>query len=463
MRGHDGKLFGVVSVALDGQPHDAFTAALNSLVAHCTATLDIHGLYDELQRSFNQLFVVYEAGHLLNMSGSVHTIYNHVLDVLTRTLGIDHCAVMELREGVLVAVAHAGVDPGWAEACRLPLERTFAGQVLASAAAAQADSAVNLGAVDVPLLETGAPAAEVLCAPLSTRTGTLGFLEVYRAVPDPFTDDDLFVISALAVELAAALENAHLYKALGEREDRLREYARKLTAAQEEERRRVARDLHDGLGQMLVSSFQYMQAHEYVLPRELPRAAFTHGLSILQECISETRRVMSDLRPSTLDDFGLVAALQQQLDAVAQDAGWHVQFRVDGAMSRLAPMVETTIFRVAQEALNNARKHAQASRVQLSLAQRDGEIMVEVQDWGKGFGDTVEAPDLERGQRLGLMGMRERVGLLGGSVVIHSVPLQGTTIRITIPVAPVTIVPSTRLDGVAASPSMEPEPARLIS
>jgi len=463
MYGHNGRLLGTVSVALDGLAPDAFVAALDGLVAHCAATLDAHGLHDELQHSFNQPFAVCEEGRLLHtMSGPVQTIYDHVLDVMTRTLSLRHCTILELQEGALVAVAHAGVDRDWAETCRIPLEDAFAAQVLATTTA-RSDSTANMPCLRLPLLEGGVPPREVLCAPLSTRAGTLGFLEVYKAMADPFTDDDLLVVSALAVELAAALENARLHEALGEREDRLRQYAHRLTVAQEEERRRVARDLHDGLGQMLVSSFHYMQAHEYALPTEQPRAAFTHGLSILQECISETRRVMSDLRQSALDDFGLVVTLQRQLDAVAQDVGWHAQFRVDGVIARLAPAIETTIFRVVQEALNNARKHAQTSRVQLNLVQREGEVMVEVQDWGKGFDDVVHAPEATRGQRLGLIGMRERVALLGGSVVVHSIPLQGTTIRITIPTTPIAPVPSNRVEETDLARTMGPEPARLLS
>jgi len=155
----------------------------------------------------------------------------------------------------------------------------------------------------------------------------------------------------------------------------------------------------------------------------------------LQQCIGETRRVMSDLRPSTLDDFGLVVALQQQLDAVARDAGWHATFEVEGPVARLIPAVETTVFRVVQEALNNARKHAAATRVAVTLAAHTDEVVVVVRDWGRGFAvdDVTVRP--ERGEHLGVMGMRERVALLGGGVTITSAPGEGTTVRITLPVA----------------------------
>jgi len=236
----------------------------------------------------------------------------------------------------------------------------------------------------------------------------------------------------LAVEMAAALENARLYEALREREERLTEYAAKLVNSQEDERRRISRDIHDGLGQMIVSAFQYLQAHEYSLPEGHPRDTFTRGLAVLQECIDETRRVMSDLRPSTLDDFGLVVALQQQLDAAASEAGWTPSFEA-GGVTRLSPAVETTIFRVVQEALSNARKHAGADRVRVSLSCAGEAVYVEVRDWGRGFEVSGVRARPERGQHLGLMGMRERVALLGGAVEIESTPGEGTMVRITLP------------------------------
>ena len=386
-----------------------------------------------MQRSFNTLFIVYEAGHLLNFSRDAEDVFAQVLGLLVRTLHFSHCAILLLDDDMLTPAAHAGVDPSWAQGRHLPLGRSFAARVLEAGAPAQFEDRDNLDGVVLPLLDTGAAPTSVLCAPLTTRAGTLGALEIYRATGEPFTDDEVFVASVLAVETAAALENARLYEALREREERLTDYAAKLVNSQEEERRRISRDIHDGLGQSIVSAFQYLQAHEYTLPVGHPRDAFDRGLGVLQECIRETRRVMSDLRPSTLDDFGLVVALQQQLDATASEAGWEASFVLDGSVERLSPAVETTVFRVVQEALTNARKHARASKVRVGLARRDGDVVVEVRDWGRGFVVGGVAARPERGEHLGLMGMRERVSLLGGTVDIDSMPGDGTNVRIVLP------------------------------
>ncbi len=432
--GLDGSARGVARLALPQEPDAALIASVEALAAHAALALEQGALHQELQHSFNQLFIVYEAGRLLNLCHTADDVYAHVIDLLTRTLHFSHCAVLLLQGDNLTPAAHQGLDPRWAAHGRLPLQRSFAARVLEEGAAAQFDEGASLRELALPPLAGGGAPASVLCAPLTTRAGAFGFLEVYGEVARPFTDDETFVVSVLAVETAAALENARLYEALREREERLTQYAGKLVNSQEEERRRISRDIHDGLGQMIVSAYQYLQAHDYSLPEGHPRETFARGLSVLQQCIGETRRVMSDLRPSTLDDFGLVVALQQQLDAVARDAGWHATFEVEGPVARLIPAVETTVFRVVQEALNNARKHAAATRVAVTLAAHTDEVVVVVRDWGRGFAvdDVTVRP--ERGEHLGVMGMRERVALLGGDVTITSAPGEGTTVRITLPV-----------------------------
>lgn len=429
----DGRSLGLLRLIVPESPAPALVRAVDALAGHAAVVVEQGALHHELQHSFNQLFIVYEAGRLLNLSHTAEDIFTHVTGLLVRTLHFTHCAVLLIDGDELVPAATAGLDAIWSNSRRMRLGDTFAGRVLDAGAAAQFDDVKEMDGLSLPLLDTGSAPASVLCAPLTTRSGALGFLEVYRTTPAPFSDDELFVVSVLAVEMAAALENARLYEALREREERLTEYAAKLVNSQEEERRRISRDIHDGLGQMIVSAFQYLQAHDYSLPEDHPRDAFKRGLAVLQECIDETRRVMSDLRPSILDDFGLVVALQQQLDAAAGEAGWSASFVGDGAVTRLSPAVETTIYRVVQEALSNARKHAQAGQVAVSLACAGGYVRVEVRDWGRGFEVAGVKARPERGQHLGLMGMRERVALLGGSVDIDSTVNEGTIVRITLP------------------------------
>ncbi len=239
LRGRHARPLGAIRVALCEEPAAAIVATVQSLADHAGLVIEQGVLHQELQHSFNQLFIVYEAGRLLNLSHAAEDVLSHVVGLLERTLRFPYCCVMLLEDGALTPAAYRGLDAAWATGARLPLGDTFAARVMEAGVASQLDGATDPSRLALPLLESGGPPASLLCAPLTTRAGTLGFLEVYRPTATPFSDDETFVVSVLAVEMAAALENARLYEALREREERLTQYAAKLVNSQEEERRRI--------------------------------------------------------------------------------------------------------------------------------------------------------------------------------------------------------------------------------
>src|SRR6185312_11651573 len=214
-----------------------------------------------------------------------------------------------------------------------------------------------------------------------------------------------------------------------EKEGRLTVLAHKLIHSQEEERRRIARDMHDGLAQTIVSAYQYMQAFAFTVPESADRQSLERGMALLTECIDESRNVIFDLRPSTLDDFGLVLALRQYLTRLEADLGWEVEFSLSGQVGPLPATLETAIFRMIKEALTNAKKHSGTKKVLVRLTAKSPTLAITVRDWGKGF-NPREASTRRDGQ-LGLMGMKERVALLNGDFSLRSKPGAGTIIRIT--------------------------------
>jgi signal transduction histidine kinase len=388
-------------------------------------------LNKDLQHSLNQLFLVHQVGREFTLSTSLEAVLAQMRDQLGSTLNLHYCCILLLREQrQLEPVAGLGIDRLWAQEERPALTRSLGRSVLESGAAEQVTDPHELRELDLPSLDDGLRPAGVLCAPLSTRTGVIGFLEVYTPFPYAFSADEVFLVSILAAEVAMAVENTQLYESLREKEGRLTVLAHRLIHSQEEERRRIARDMHDGLAQMIVSAFQLLQAHAFTVQSGADRHALDRGLAMLTECIDESRKVIFDLRPSTLDDFGLVSALHQYLQMLGTEQHWDVEFAAKGTTEALSPALETAIFRLVQEALTNVRKHAQAGRVRVRLTARHHAVMISVRDWGSGF-----EPRHVAGQRghLGLAGMRERVALLNGTIAVHSRPGTGTLICITIP------------------------------
>jgi signal transduction histidine kinase len=203
---------------------------------------------------------------------------------------------------------------------------------------------------------------------------------------------------------------------------RRHDLTRRLATAQEDERRRVARDLHDTVGQTLTGLSLAAAAGRVEQVKALADALGR-----------ELHEVAVRLRPTVLDDVGLAAAARVLAEAWGRQTGVAVQFQAIGlAAGRLPPEVETALYRAVQEALTNAAKHAGARNVSVVLGRRNGEAVAVVEDDGAGFDPGAARPPGKRGG-LGLPGMRERVALLGGEVEVESEPGRGTTVIARIP------------------------------
>ena len=205
--------------------------------------------------------------------------------------------------------------------------------------------------------------------------------------------------------------------------------------SQEQERRKIAYDIHDGIAQLMVGAQHHLEAFDYLWRDDasLAEDQLSRGRTKLRQAIVETRRLMTQLRPASLETLGLIPAVQQYLNELGKDAGWEIDYHAEVAALNLSLDGETALFRILQEALTNAWKHAQTSMVRLSLhteGEKDDQLVVYVQDWGRGF----EPARLQsESQGIGLMGMRERARLLGGVCSIESRPGRGTTVRLRIP------------------------------
>jgi signal transduction histidine kinase len=207
--------------------------------------------------------------------------------------------------------------------------------------------------------------------------------------------------------------------------------------AQEEERRRIAYEVHDGIAQLIVSAKQHLDTCTDVraddgergdtarVARELATAA-----DRLDRAISETRRVLKALRPPALDSTGLVDALRKSLDEAGHEAGWSVTLTESLGDLRLPPAVEMAVFRIVQEGLANAARHARTGTVAVDLRRDEDWLMLDVRDDGVGF---VAADERVRRRGLGLLSMRERARLLGGTCTIESAPDRGTRIAVRLP------------------------------
>jgi len=233
--------------------------------------------------------------------------------------------------------------------------------------------------------------------------------------------------------------SSELSKALRELQDKergLRELAARAVGMQEAERRAIARELHDSAGQSLTAIRIHMQLIGDLVRKEgeANRASdlTTRTLGMVDLTLEEIRRAVNTLGPAVLDDVGLAAAVERVCDDGAEVLGIPVDSRVDLGDSPLSAALETTAYRLVQEAMTNISRHAQASEVRVRVTVEGAEVHVAVHDDGKGF----DAGDVAIGRSRGLVGMRERVELLGGRLWLESAVGEGTTVRATLPIGP---------------------------
>jgi signal transduction histidine kinase len=224
--------------------------------------------------------------------------------------------------------------------------------------------------------------------------------------------------------------NASLASLHEERMAVLREQFAKVTAAEEEERQRIARELHDGLGPALASlNIRLLTVHKLLERDRNPVAEEIRELAEqVQASIQDIRRLIHDLRPVALDELGLVPALREYLARCEQEHSLVVEFSTD-AGERLPAPVETALFRIVQEAVNNVMRHAHAKHVSVSLTRGVDHVKLDVADDGQGFDVQLPRP----GKHVGLWSMRERVEQLGGQFEVHSAPDRGTTVTTVVP------------------------------
>ncbi|MEW5957445.1 MAG: GAF domain-containing protein [Chloroflexota bacterium] len=267
--------------------------------------------------------------------------------------------------------------------------------------------------------------------PLKLGERVLGVLNVSFDDRRLLGEDTLRLLGLLADQAAIALENARLYQSLADREARLQTLAHKLAHVQEEERRLIGLDLHDGLTQLLLSANMHIDTLASLAGHLESQAGAELNLAQarLQEAIAEARQVVSELRPIALEDYGLVSGLRHYVTGMSQRENWQLEFSAPGEV-KLEPAIEAAIFRIVQEALSNTRKYAATARIRVALQLDESELQLQVQDWGQGFNP---ADISEESRHLGLLGMRERAALLDGECRVTSRPGEGTHICIRIP------------------------------
>ncbi|HWB42970.1 MAG TPA: GAF domain-containing sensor histidine kinase [Gemmatimonadales bacterium] len=279
---------------------------------------------------------------------------------------------------------------------------------------------------------SGAAYPYAAALPLLRNETVIGALVLVGDARDPFTAlDDRFLV-ALGQQVGAALENADLYRRLETRTVELARLSARMIEQHEEERRRLSRELHDETGQVFSAvRIELGVIRDSVPPDQTGR--LDQVLGLIDTGIRSIRNVTNDLRPSLLDDLGLLPALRSLVAEFGERSGMRVELAAPATLPPLSDAAELALFRALQEALSNVLRHAQAHTVDVGISVGRGGVLLEVRDDGRGLAADATPERLERAGHMGLAGMRERIGALGGTVRLQASPGAGALLEVLVP------------------------------
>jgi signal transduction histidine kinase len=390
------------------------------LASQAAVAIENARLYEAATRWSRQLESLNEVGNALATEIEPQAI----LDLVARRLReLTNARILTIwlprRDGKLRVEAVSGDGAEGLLGLETDLSESKTGRVFQSGRSARVDSVLDDPEASQDFArEIGARAA--LWVPLLAQGRTIGIIAALdKAGNAHFSDADLRLCESFAERAALAVELSHRV---------VRDALRRVVEAQELERRRLARELHDETGQALTSVLLGLKGCDEAKSLDDVRAVSAHVRELVVQTLQDVRRLAVELRPKALDDFGLVAALERLTAGFAQQTGVAVELESRLADARLPSEVETALYRIVQEALTNVVKHAQAEHVSIVLMPKDSSVAAVIEDDGRGF-----SPDGD-GEGLGLVGMRERVALVEGRLEIESAEGAGTTIVVEVPI-----------------------------
>jgi PAS domain S-box-containing protein len=434
-------LVGVLSLSADAP--SAFTAEHEEMARQLAASLAIGiqqaDLSDQLRGRLSELETVHRAGRRLQQLHMPEALAETVSEVIRESVRHDYADLLLVdqpsgRLVPFVSSERAAITAIAAAAKAYQLARASHPTASITGWVARSGQSLRLGDVreDERYVPLHGRVRSELCVPLRAGDEIIGVINLEARRLGAYTEADQRLLETVAVPIAVAIQDARLYEQVSAGRQRLRALSQRLLTAQEAERKRIAGELHDEVGQALTAVILNLQAVQRKLDSSM--ATLLHEcISVVQSALQQVRSLSLDLRPAVLDDLGLVQAIQWYINRQSQRAGFAATFKADPPELQSPPEVAIVCYRVVQEALTNVVRHAHARRVGVELRQCQAELELVIRDDGVGFDVTRALQQAATGTSLGLLGLQERVTLLGGQVEMTSTPGSGTQVRVRIP------------------------------
>jgi signal transduction histidine kinase len=382
------------------------------------------------------------------VSGDLSALLKKVLDVTTQTfeasLGI--ILLRDAESGTLKVACSVGMGVNLPQDFKIEMGSGFSGKIAVSGEPGMIlDINAETGSLR-PMVRL--QAKSLWGVPLKAEGQTIGVMIIGFPKPYEWLPTERELMRAIGDRTALAIERARMTDALREREQRIAELSGHLLRVQEEERKRISRELHDETGQALMVIRLYLGMMESGITARNVRGKIRETVEVVDRTIEGIRRIIGKLSPLVLQELGLVAAIRKEAKDFARNTGVKARVLISEDVGRLAPGTEQAIYRVVQEALHNVAKHAQAKNVTVHLMREDRQVQMIVEDDGIG----IQAKANSRDQSFGLAGIKERIAMLGGVSRVISARGKGTRIEINVPASePVQVVERTMAQAAHAA------------
>lgn len=375
---------------------------------------------------------LYVAAVALGRTRDAEEVVRVALAETQRATGVEAASLhlLEPEEGALILREYAGTTPTFREqVARLPLAEARLADTAIRESRVVASSVEDDPSPALRRLYRGQGFRHVTAVPVAGRDRTLGVMHLASRRDASLDPAAMTIVQAVGGLVGVALENAAMRELMVAQQDRLRALAEGTARAREEEARRIAHELHDEAGQLLASVHIALDELIAKVPERSEALQRIHTL--LDRVEGQLRRLSRELRPTILDDLGVGPAVEWLARGASERTG--VAIAVDAQVGRLPSAIETALYRIIQEAVTNAIRHAGARGMEIRVWQEGTTVHAAVRDDGRGFdAKAIMARSGDRG--LGLIGMRERVDALGGRLGVRSSPGQGSAVSVSIPI-----------------------------
>ena len=429
---------------LESANQASLDAQTDALEAERRVSREMERLNEELRMTTHELSLLLSFSNLLATPMSLSDRLGNVLAGIVRSLHFPDSGMILLirrQTGALDIRASTGCDetkPQYAQALDLGQQCVHKAIAMCRHRDGTVIEFLLEEALDRQTCRQYLSPVTMISLPLTVRRQVIGSIVLVRGKGTEQTNpspDEFRLMVGIAQQLGLSIENARLYQEAQEREKLLGDLLHQAVGAQEAERQRIARELHDATGQSLTAIALGLRGTETMLNSDPSVAAeqIVALRSFTTDALGELRRLISDLRPSHLDDLGLIAALRWYIREFGERYPIQADLVVEGDHVRLPSEYETVLFRITQEALTNIARHADASRATIELTIQPSQISLTIRDDGRGF----KLDEVLRGEGSrtgwGLIGIQERASLIGGQYEIDSAPGRGTVIRVQVP------------------------------